>query len=135
MGFATDLLRTCNGGINNASPMLKLTIITNLTNLFNLYLNTEFTEQTKVIRFFRAFSVQIKTTFMEKIGKIGNYCQLKAVYCHKLSTQLAAFALVQLASETLLYEVAKTVTEWFYLYSVYHLANKGILKQGTSLLK
>jgi hypothetical protein len=31
-------------------------------------LNTEFTEQTKVIRFFRAFSVQIKTTFMEKIG-------------------------------------------------------------------
>ncbi len=62
-GFTTDLQ-----GINNASPMLKLTIITNLTNLFNLYLNTEFTEQTKVIRFFRAFSVQIKTTFMEKIG-------------------------------------------------------------------
>ena len=108
--------------------MLKLTIITNLTNLFNLYLNTEFTEQTKVIRFFRAFSVQIKTTFMEKIGKIGNYCQLKAVYCHKLSTQLAAFALVQLASETLLYKVTKTITKRFYLYSVYHLANKGILE-------
>ena len=128
MGFATDLLRTCNGGINNASPILKLTIITNLTNLFNLYLNTEFTEQTKVIRFFRAFSVQIKTTFMEKIGKIGNYCQLKAVYCHKLSAQFAAFALVQLASETLLYEMTKTVTERFYLYSVYNLTDKGILE-------
>ena len=103
--------------------MLKLTIITNLTNLFNLYLNTEFTEQTKVIRFFRAFSVQIKTTFMEKIG---NYCQLKAVYCHKLSAQFAAFALVQLASETLLYEVTKTITERFYLYSVYNLTYEGI---------
>ena len=128
MGFATDLLRTCNGGINNASPMLKLTIITNLRNLFNLYLNTEFTEQTKVIRFFRAFSVQIKTTFMEKIGKIGNYCQLKAVYCYKSPTQLAAFALVQLASETLLHEVTKTITERFYLYSVYNLTDKGILE-------
>ena len=108
--------------------MLKLTIITNLTNLFNLYLNTEFTEQTKVFRFFRAFSVKIKTTFMEKIGKIGNYCQLKAVYCYKSPTQLAAFALVQLASETLLNEVAKTITERFNLYSVYNLTYEGILE-------
>ena len=53
---------------HNAPLALELTIIANFTNLFNLYLNTEFTEQTKVFRFFRAFSVQIKTTFMEMIG-------------------------------------------------------------------
>lgn len=56
-------------------------------------------------------------------------------YYYFLSTQLAAFAFIQFTSETLLYKMTKTVTEWFYLYSVYYLTNKGVLKQGTSLLK
>ena len=74
--------------------------------------------------------INAKTQSRRENKNLCNFASLRKKYIRWtiLSTQLAAFALVQLASETLLYEVTKTITKRFYLYSVYHLANKGILE-------
>ena len=74
--------------------------------------------------------INAKTQSRRENKNLCNFASLRKKYIRWtiLSAQFAAFALVKLASETLLYEVAKTITERFYLYSVYNLTDKGILE-------
>ena len=81
--------------------------------------------------------INAKTQSRRENKNLCNFASLRKKYIRWtiLSTQFAAFTFIQFSSETLLYEMTKTITERFYLYSVNHLTNKGILKQGTSLFK